>query len=108
MPTYIDVIKFEEEAPANTIRLVKSGEFYRAYNHSAWLFQCCITEHKVMRKYIKSLKTDIYYIGFPEKSLFNNICIVQGFKFEQEETERLCDVMNVTDEERELLMSYYD
>jgi hypothetical protein len=26
-----------------------------------------------MRKYIKSLKTDIYYIGFPEKSLFNNI-----------------------------------
>ncbi len=28
MPTYIDVIKFEEEAPANTIRLVKSGEFY--------------------------------------------------------------------------------
>lgn len=73
MPTYIDVIKFEEEAPANTIRLVKSGEFYRAYNHSAWLFQCCITEHKVMRKYIKSLKTDIYYIGFPEKSLFNNI-----------------------------------
>ena len=62
MPTYIDVIKFEEEAPANTIRLVKSGEFYRAYNHSAWLFQCCITEHKVMRKYIKSLKTYIYYI----------------------------------------------
>ena len=39
MPTYIDVIKFEDEAPANTIRLVKSGEFYRAYNHSAWLFQ---------------------------------------------------------------------
>lgn len=73
MPTYIDVIKFEEEAPSNTIRLVKSGEFYRAYNHSAWLFQCCITEHKVMRKYVKSLKTDIYYIGFPEKSLFNNI-----------------------------------
>lgn len=73
MPTYTEVIKFENEAPANTIRLVKSGEFYRAYNHSAWLFQCCITEHKVMRKYIKSLKTDIYYIGFPEKSLFNNI-----------------------------------
>ena len=32
MHTYIDVIKFEEEAPANTIRLVKSGEFYRAYS----------------------------------------------------------------------------
>ena len=73
MPTYIDVIKFEEQAPANTIRLVKSGEFYRAYNHSAWLFQCFISEHKVIRKYMKTLKTDIYYIGFPAKSLFNNI-----------------------------------
>lgn len=43
-----------------------------------------------------------------DKSLFNNICIVQGFKFEQEETERLCDVMNVTEDERKMLMSYYD
>ena len=43
-----------------------------------------------------------------DKSLFNNLCIVKGFQFEQEETERLCDVMNVTDEERKLLMSYYE
>ncbi|MCD8290092.1 MAG: hypothetical protein LUC91_01155 [Prevotella sp.] len=73
MPTYSEVIKFEEEAPKDVIRLVKSGEFYRAYNHSAWLFYCCIAEHRVMRKYVKSLKCDIYYVGFPEKSLFNNI-----------------------------------
>lgn len=73
MPTYIDAVKFEADAPPGTIRLVRSGEFYRAYNHSAWLFYCCIAEHKVMRKYIKSLKEDIYYLGFPEKSLFNNI-----------------------------------
>lgn len=73
MPSYIDVVKFESEAPINTIRLIKSGEFYRAYNHSAWLFQCCIAEHKVVRKFIKALKADIFYIGFPEKSLFGNI-----------------------------------
>ncbi len=73
MPTYADVINFENGAPPNVIRLVKSGEFYRAYNHSAWLFHRCIAEHKVMRKYIKLLKTDIYYIGFPEKSLMTNI-----------------------------------
>lgn len=73
MPTYIDAIKFETEKPNNTIRLIKSGEFYRAYNHSAWLFHCCIAEHKVMRKFVKTLDTDIYYIGFPEKSLFTNI-----------------------------------
>lgn len=73
MGTYVQAVKFETEAPENTIRLIKSGGFYRAYNHSAWLFYSCIAEHKVMRKYIKSLKTDIYYIGFPEKSLFSNI-----------------------------------
>lgn len=73
MAAYVDIVKFESEAPADTIRLVRSGEFYRAYNHSAWLFQTCITKHKVMRKYVKALKSDIYYIGFPEKSLSNNI-----------------------------------
>lgn len=73
MPTYAEVVKFEEAAPPKTIRLIKSGEFYRAYNRSAWYFQCCIAEHKVMRKYVKVLGRNIYYIGFPEKSLFNNI-----------------------------------
>ncbi|MCD7721816.1 MAG: hypothetical protein LUI09_06260 [Prevotellaceae bacterium] len=73
MPTYTEAIKFEEAAPKGTIRLVRSGEFYRAYDHSAWLFCCCIAEYKVMRKYVKTLKRDVFYIGFPEKSLFNNI-----------------------------------
>lgn len=73
MPTYAEVIRFEESAPVNTIRLIKSGEFYRAYNHSAWLFHSCVAEHKVMRKYVKNLQADIYYLGFPEKSLFSNI-----------------------------------
>ncbi len=73
MPSYSEMVKFEAEAPQNTIRLVKSGGFYRAYNHSAWLFQTFITQYKVIRKYIKSLDDNIYYIGFPEKNLFDNI-----------------------------------
>ena len=43
-----------------------------------------------------------------DKSLFNNICIVPGFVLPKEETERLCNVMNVTEDERNLLMSYYE
>ena len=43
-----------------------------------------------------------------DKSLFNNICIVKDFVLPQEETERLCNVMKVSDEERKLLMSYYE
>ena len=44
MSTYADLIRFEESVPPNTIRLVKSGDFYRACDHSAWLFQSCIAE----------------------------------------------------------------
>lgn len=43
-----------------------------------------------------------------DKSLFNNICIVPGFVFPKEETERLCNIMKVSEDERSLLMSYYD
>lgn len=43
-----------------------------------------------------------------DKSLFNNICIVKDFVLPKEETERLCDKMNVSEDERELLMSYYN
>lgn len=43
-----------------------------------------------------------------DKSLFNNICIVPDFLLPKEETERLCDVMKVSDEERNLLMSFYE
>lgn len=73
MASIQEMIKFEREASPATIRLVKCGEFYRAYNHSAWLFNKCVIEYKVIRKYIKVLAEDIFYIGFPEKSLFNNI-----------------------------------
>ena len=73
MPTFVDAVKFEKESPANTIRLVRSGDFFRAYNRSAWLFSKCIAEHKVMRKYIKQIGEDAYYLGFPEKSLLKNI-----------------------------------
>ncbi len=73
MPTFVDMVKFESEAPKNVIRLAKIGEFYRAYNHSAWLFQTFVTEYKVCRKFIKSLKENVFYIGFPEKNLIANI-----------------------------------
>lgn len=82
MPTYVEAIKFENAAPPRTIRLIKSGEFWRAYNHSAWLFSCCIVAHKVLRKYVKALKDDVYYVGFPVSSLFQTIGDHQSVKTE--------------------------
>ena len=67
--TFKDSLEFENKAATGTIRLVSNGSFYRALNHSAWLFQCCISEFKVMRKYVKALKSDIFFIGFPKEKL---------------------------------------
>lgn len=41
------------------------NKFYRAFNHSAWLFQCRIAEYKVVRRYVKALDAYVYYVGFP-------------------------------------------
>ena len=69
MPTYQDIVTFENAAPTGVIRLVKEGKFLRAYNHSAWLFHSCIAKYKVIRKHVKAIDSDVMYIGFPESSL---------------------------------------
>lgn len=73
MPTIVECVKFEREAPSGVIRLVQAGKFYRAFDHSAWLFQSCITEYKVVRKYVKSLKEDTFMVGFPAERLHDTI-----------------------------------
>lgn len=69
MPTYVDIIAFEDAAPAGVIRLVREGKFLRAYNHSAWMFHSCVAKHQVIRKFIKAVQSEVLYIGFPESSL---------------------------------------
>lgn len=39
---------------------------------------------------------------------FNQLCIVPGYILAREETERLCDKMKLTEEEREALLQYYE
>ena len=62
-------LKYEAEVAPGKIRLITSGEFVRAYNHSAWLFYCCISKYKVIRKYSKAQQKDIYFLGFPAGKL---------------------------------------
>lgn len=66
-------LKYEAEVEPGKIRLVTSGEFVRAYNHSAWRFYCCISKYKVIRKYSKSQQKDIYFLGFPASKLLELI-----------------------------------
>lgn len=69
MPTFRELVDLENSTATGVIRLVQNGDFYRAINHSAWLFHCCIAKHKVIRKYIKAIDSYVYMVGFPKDSL---------------------------------------
>ena len=62
-------LKYESEVEPGKVLLVTSGEFVRAYNHSAWLFYCCISKYKVIRKYSKAQQKDVFFLGFPVSKL---------------------------------------
>ena len=62
-------LKYESEVSPGKVRLILSGEFVRAYNHSAWLFYSCISKYKVIRKYYKAQQKDVYFLGFPVNKL---------------------------------------
>ena len=42
MASFEQVVKFESEKPKGVVRLVEANGFYRAYNHSAYLFHQAI------------------------------------------------------------------
>ena len=73
MASYEQVIKFENEKPSGVIRLVEANGFYRAYNHSAYLFHQAIAQHKVTRKFVKNINQEIVYVGFPVDKLLERI-----------------------------------
>lgn len=66
-------LKYESEVEPGKVRLIASGEFVRAYNHSAWLFYCCISQYKVIRKYSKARQKDVYFLGFPASKMLDLI-----------------------------------
>lgn len=79
-------LKYESEVEPGKIRLVTSGEFVRAYNRSAWLFYCCISKYKVIRKYSKQQKKDVYFLGFPVSKLLElangRVCTKTDFGYD--------------------------
>ena len=82
MPSIENSLKYEAEVAPGRIRLVTSGEFARAYNHSAWLFYCCISKYKVIRKFSKQQQKDVYFLGFPSKKLLD---LIGGRAYEKKE-----------------------
>ncbi len=58
-----------ERNNVDSINLFKEGIFWRCYEYSAWQFVRNIRLYRVFRKYVKSVKQDIVYLGFPESVL---------------------------------------
>ena len=73
MASYEQVIKFEKEKPEGVVRLVEANGFYRAYDHSAFLFHQAIAQHKMTRKFVKNIKQEVVYVGFPVDKLLERI-----------------------------------
>lgn len=47
MSKFPDPVKCKNIKPDRSIRLVRSGTFYRAYNRSAWIFSSLISQYTV-------------------------------------------------------------
>ena len=73
MASFEQIIKFESEKPHGVVRLVEANGFYRAYNHSAYLFHQAIAKHKVTKKFVKNINKELVYIGFPADRLLERI-----------------------------------
>ena len=74
MATYEEDLSFEDsKGSPGVIRLIRIGNFYRAYNRSAWMFVSAIADYKVMHKHLKQSNQDLLFVGFPANALFSNI-----------------------------------
>ena len=56
-----NILKIEQEN-INSIFLHKEGIFWRAYEHSAYLFTLFIKEYQITKKFYKNVKQELVYL----------------------------------------------
>lgn len=66
--TFAEILSLED-SNQNKIYLFKEGSFFKAYEHSAFLFHRYIHEFKLSRRFIKTVNRPVISLGFPEASL---------------------------------------
>lgn len=71
-----EILKLEQNN-CECIILHHEGLFWRAYEQSAYRFVKHIKQYQITKKYIKSVKSDIVYCGFPQNAL-NDILQLSG------------------------------
>lgn len=63
-----EILKIEKDN-RTSIFLFKEGFFWRAYERSAFRFVKNIQKYSVIKRYIKCVKQDVVFIGFPLDNL---------------------------------------
>lgn len=56
---------------AHILYFYREGVFYKAYEHSAYLFVKHVKPFQVKKRMVKSVKQEVVSIGFPTNSLTN-------------------------------------
>ncbi len=95
-----DILKIEE-SNRSSIFLFKEGFFWRAYERSAFRFVKNIQGYSVIKRYVKCVKQDVVFIGFPLDNLDKIIKVCengQRYQFKQKE-EGILEIGSFTDAE---------
>ena len=58
-----------ELANTNSIYLIREGNFYRAYEHSALLFTENVEPYHLLKRLYKVINAEMVYLGFPQSAL---------------------------------------
>lgn len=67
--SFIQEIIDKEHANTHHIYFYREGVFYKAYEHSAYLFITNIKAFQTKKRFVKSISQEIVSIGFPTNSL---------------------------------------
>lgn len=59
----------EQSRPDRTILFIGEGNFYKAYQESAWPACGLLHRFKVFRRFVRKAGCEVVYIGFPKSSL---------------------------------------
>lgn len=70
MSNLLEILSIEQENQSS-VYFYREGVFYKAYEHSAYLFVHHVKPFHLKRRFVKSVKREVISVGFPTNSLYS-------------------------------------
>lgn len=67
--TIQEKLQAEQSRPDRTILFLGEGNFFKAYQESAWLACSLLHRFKAFRRFVRRAGCEVVYVGFPKSSL---------------------------------------